>query len=168
MRYEVQRIGIFSAAKMAAGLYFVIMLFYAVVFLGLLALGVGFAELDAGQKLNLGQGLLFIGVLMPILAAIGGFIGGAIMALIYNFVAGLLGGVELEMYDQDKIGRNALPDTIVPPNPYQQMPMQQMPMQQMPMQQVPQATMMPQARPAPPQYRPPGPTPPPPPPPPRR
>ncbi len=41
--------------------------------------------------------LLFFIVIVPVLYAIGGFLGGMVLAALYNFVAPKVGGLELEL-----------------------------------------------------------------------
>ncbi len=44
---------------------------------------------------------LFMIILYPLLGLVAGFIGGFIMAWVYNLVAGRIGGVELEFEEDD-------------------------------------------------------------------
>ena len=77
----LKSIGVFSLAKMMAALYavggFIAGAFLAL--LGILGPGIAAAQSDAGA---------FIGMLFGV---------GAIMAFVYNLVAGIAGGVELEL-----------------------------------------------------------------------
>ena len=43
-----------------------------------------------------GIALIVMIVIMPALYAVGGFLGGAVMALLYNFVVQFTGGIELD------------------------------------------------------------------------
>jgi len=54
--------------------------------------------LGAGFATGVG-GLLVYGICIPIFYAVLGFIGGAIGALIYNIVAGSIGGIEIVLGD---------------------------------------------------------------------
>ena len=42
-------------------------------------------------------GAIFIAVLVPVVYAVMGFIGGAISALIYNLIAQKIGGIEIQL-----------------------------------------------------------------------
>ncbi|HEX8186700.1 MAG TPA: hypothetical protein VF747_18175, partial [Blastocatellia bacterium] len=48
-----------------------------------------------------GMGIISI-FIFPVIYGVLGFIGGAIAALIYNFAAGFMGGVELELESAEK------------------------------------------------------------------
>ncbi|MCX8189633.1 MAG: hypothetical protein N3F05_00155 [Candidatus Diapherotrites archaeon] len=94
----MKRIGVLSCAKvfavMYALIYFIVGLFMALGF-GLLGAAFGPSSSDAGGLLA-GMGFLAV-IIFPIIGLIGGFIAGAIIALIYNFVAGIVGGIEVEL-----------------------------------------------------------------------
>ncbi|MDD5340821.1 MAG: hypothetical protein PHC97_00055 [Patescibacteria group bacterium] len=70
-----------------------------------LVLGILFALVGAGISGMLGDqggwgmmgGGLFAIILMPIMYGIGGFISGAIVAWLYNLVAGWIGGIGIEL-----------------------------------------------------------------------
>lgn len=89
---RIKRFGIVQTAKIAGIIYF---LFTAVIFIpfGLLASLFSAAEYS-------GLGFLFSGVFaffFPILYGIIGFITTAIFCLIYNWIAGWTGGIEIEV-----------------------------------------------------------------------
>ena len=79
----IKKLGVLSVAKLQAVLMAIV---------GFIA-GLSFAVF--GDILFPGLGLLTI-VIMPIIYAIMGFIGGAIGAFLYNIVAGWVGGIEIE------------------------------------------------------------------------
>jgi hypothetical protein len=115
----IRRLGVLSFAKIqamvGAVMGLIIGLFYAFIFTVLGAVvtqaapgnagfgppGGGFGPPGGGMSpaggvaAFAGIGLMMV-VLMPILSGIGGFIGGALIALIYNLSAGLVGGLEIE------------------------------------------------------------------------
>jgi hypothetical protein len=96
---EIKRIGVLSAAKIVGGVYaglgLIIGLFSAC--FGLITFAGLISEADA-ELAGFGAGLFLAGLcLLPLLYGILGFIGGAIAALIYNVVAGVIGGLELEL-----------------------------------------------------------------------
>lgn len=95
----IQRIGVLSAAKILAATYAALgLLFGALVSLASL-LG---AAAAFGQNQGAGGafGMLFgVGaiIILPLFYGTIGFIGGAIGAFIYNLVAGVVGGIELDV-----------------------------------------------------------------------
>ncbi|MGD2250117.1 MAG: hypothetical protein PVF58_17070 [Candidatus Methanofastidiosia archaeon] len=96
---EIKKIGIVSLAKIQGALGaiigFIVGLFFA-------AIGSAFwsspGMAEAGMPPGMGA---FFGVaaiiLLPIAYGIGGFIGGVITAFLYNVVAGVVGGIEIEL-----------------------------------------------------------------------
>ena len=99
---ELKRVGVLSAAKIVGGVYaglgliigFFSACFAIIMFAGLISE----AEFEAA---GVGAGLFLAGIcLWPLLYGIMGFIGGAIAALIYNVVAGFIGGLELELSEK--------------------------------------------------------------------
>lgn len=92
----VKRIGVLSLAKIEAVVLavfgFIIGLFYAL-FFG--AMGAMMPAGRGGAAMG-GIGLLAI-IIIPVLYGVFGFIAGAIGAVIYNFAAGFMGGIELEL-----------------------------------------------------------------------
>jgi ABC-type antimicrobial peptide transport system permease subunit len=83
---KLKRIGVLSLAKLQAIL---------LAFMGLI-IGIPYAIIGT---FFLGEGLFTFGIfviIFPILYAIFGFIGGAIMAFLYNLVAGWVGGIEMD------------------------------------------------------------------------
>jgi hypothetical protein len=99
---EIKRIGVLSAAKIVGGVYaglgLIIGLFSAC--FGLIAFAGLISEADA-EFAGFGAGLFLAGLCFwPIVYGVLGFIGGAIAALIYNVVAGFIGGLELELSEK--------------------------------------------------------------------
>jgi hypothetical protein len=99
----IKRFGVISVAKMYSLLSFIIGLIFGVIY-GLLLIIFGAAmtavapsnEGTAGGVSTVVMGIgIIIGV--PLIYAVMGFISGAIGALIYNGVAGIMGGVQLEL-----------------------------------------------------------------------
>lgn len=94
----IRRIGVLSAAKISAALYAAIGLI-AGVFISLASL-VGAAAALGGDSAGGALGALFgVGaiVLLPLFYGAMGFIAGVISAFIYNVVAGVVGGIELDV-----------------------------------------------------------------------
>jgi hypothetical protein len=94
----IQRIGVFSLCKIVGALYGGLGLIAGAVlslasFFGLVfSAGDGAGEQDIALFLGLGA-ILFA----PLLYGALGFIGGILSAVIYNFAAGIAGGLELEV-----------------------------------------------------------------------
>ena len=85
--------GVFSVGKMLGTMYAIIGLIIGA-FVSLFALIGASAEGEGAMGLLLGVGAI---ILMPIFYGISGFIGGVISALIYNIVAGIAGGIEVNL-----------------------------------------------------------------------
>ena len=92
--FTLRRIGIFSVAKMAGGLYFLISLLFVPFLLLFAAIGAFAAE---GMDRLGAVPLVLLAVFIPFIYGLMGFLIGALMALIYNFVAGRFGGIELQL-----------------------------------------------------------------------
>lgn len=95
----IRSIGILSSGKVMGALYAIMGLIVGALF-SLVSL-VGFAASvassgDTGAIFSMLFGLGAI-ILMPLFYGIMGFIGGIIMALIYNVVASMVGGIEIEL-----------------------------------------------------------------------
>ena len=99
---KIEKIGVSSAAKiygLTLGILgFVLGIFYAIflsAFSGLL--GNSFPIAGAG-----GIGIIMV-IVFPIMYGIIGFIVGALGAVIYNFVASKMGGLEIQLSKEDEI-----------------------------------------------------------------
>ncbi len=97
----LRRIGVVSCAKMMTMLYALLGLVVGIFFslFGLLGMAAGLAGGREGAP-GAAIGAIFgIGaiIFMPIVYGLLGFIGGLLMAWLYNFVARLAGGIELEL-----------------------------------------------------------------------
>lgn len=97
---ELKKIDILSTALMSGFLYLLIGLIFGLIF-GCFAL-IGLAGINSltGEFDLSGIGALVFVCAMPIIYGIMGFIGGAIIALAYNIIASVLGGIKLE-FDMD-------------------------------------------------------------------
>lgn len=104
---EVKRIGVVSMAKVMGVLYLVLSLLVALplacfsLFSGSLFASAGFED---PETLGLGfatgiVGALIYAICLPLFYAVIGFIAGAIIAFVYNILAGSIGGIELELGD---------------------------------------------------------------------
>ncbi len=90
MKYQVAKMSIAQTAKVAAILYAV---------MGLVHFVIGVFIILFGKGPAIGVGILFI--FMPVLAAIFGFIGVAIVCWIYNIIASKMGGIEFELTEKN-------------------------------------------------------------------
>src|SRR5438552_2095842 len=91
---QIRSVGVMSVAKMFAAIYGAIALI-AVPFV-LIAAAAGL--MSGGSQAAFGAvGAVFIAILVPVVYAVVGFIGGAISALIYNLIAQKIGGIEVQL-----------------------------------------------------------------------
>ncbi len=92
----ITRVGPLSCAKVAGTLYVVLGLIFGGIF-SIVALAGGLVAGDA--DIGLLSGMFGVGavVLLPILYGCFGFVMTLILAALYNVVAGLVGGVELDV-----------------------------------------------------------------------
>jgi hypothetical protein len=88
MSQRIRRFGVGQTAKVVGILYLLIGLLLAPIFL--------FAATFAPEQSGFGIGLA---IAIPILYGCAGFVGAAIGCLIYNLVAGWVGGIEVELGD---------------------------------------------------------------------
>lgn len=96
----IRKVGVGSAGKIFGTLYFAIGLIIGAIFalFSLLGAGMGAAFSEGGDAGMLGA-LFGVGaiIILPICYGVIGFIGGIIMALVYNIVAGMVGGLQIEV-----------------------------------------------------------------------
>lgn len=91
----LKNVGVLSAGKVMACLYALLGLIVGG-FVSLFSL----AGVAAGGQNAAGASLFFGAaaiVLLPVMYGVMGFVGGIVMAALYNFVASLAGGIELEL-----------------------------------------------------------------------
>jgi hypothetical protein len=84
----IQKVDVLSSAKMMGMMYVLFGLIFAAFVLIASIFGVA---MGGGNAAGIG-GAFLMAVMMPVLYGLGGFIGGAIAAVIYNVVAGMGGG----------------------------------------------------------------------------
>ncbi|MCX6770904.1 MAG: hypothetical protein NTX79_02505 [Candidatus Micrarchaeota archaeon] len=97
---KLTRIGVVSTATTLAAVYAILGIVYALIYIVIIA-AVGAAM---GSVRSSGIGLAAIGlgagimiVAFPVIFAICGFIGGALMVVVYNFVVKYTGGIAFEV-----------------------------------------------------------------------
>ena len=102
-KLRIRKLGILSVAKIQAVMMFVIGLLIGILY-GLIVIiyslfGAGMVGGDAALAIGGGGVVLGIGLMIgiPITYGIVGFIAGAIVALVYNIFAGMVGGIEMEV-----------------------------------------------------------------------
>lgn len=98
----LKSVGIMSVGKIMGVLYAVLG-FIGGCFMSLVAMA-GIAANNQGGP-GAGAGMLFGAgaiILMPIFYGIMGFIGGIISAALYNFLAGVIGGIEMNLVSDDQ------------------------------------------------------------------
>lgn len=91
--FSLKSVGVLSVAKVMGCIYAVIGLILMPFFLlaGLIGSMAGGKDNPFGAV-----GALALGILAPILYGLLGFVGGAVMALLYNLMARFVGGIQLE------------------------------------------------------------------------
>lgn len=115
---KIRSIGVFSAAKMYGLFNGIFGLLVAPFFL----LGPGLAMLGGdGSKRSGFSGTIFAAVTLPIFCAVFGFIGGAVMAFIYNAISHAIGGLEVELESPSPLVANvpqvvSQPPIVTPPS----------------------------------------------------
>ncbi len=94
----ISRIGVLSLAKMLAVLYAFLGLFLGGVLslFSLMGAALGGASRDSGGVVAMLFGVGAV-IILPIVYGCLGFIGGLIMAALYNLVAKVMGGLEIEL-----------------------------------------------------------------------
>jgi len=97
---EIRRVGILSLALMLGVLYAAIGLIIGLLFACATLLSVGLIA-SAAEDLGIGGGGALVGLLyavcFPILYGAIGFVTGAIVGLLYNIIAGIIGGIKIEL-----------------------------------------------------------------------
>lgn len=109
----LKRLGVLSVGKVLGGIYVVLGLIIGGLFT-LLALGgiaVGSGSGSAGAAI-FGLGAI---ILLPLAYGAAGFIGGVILAALYNLVASMLGGIEMEFGYAAPLGRTQAEAATPPP-----------------------------------------------------
>ena len=105
-KLRIKKLGVLSVAKMYAVMAFIISLLIAIPYgLFIIVFSLIGAAGASGQSnegaLALGGGGIVMGIVVmiaiPIMYTVIAFIGGALGAVIYNILAGIVGGIEIEV-----------------------------------------------------------------------
>lgn len=121
----IKRFGVFSVAKMYGLVTFVVGFIVGVIYgLILIVFGAAISAFGPGRDATTGGvSTVVMGIIMmiafPIMYGILGFIGGAIGALIYNIMAGVVGGVKFELEAVQQEYAAPPPPNQWAPNQYQ-------------------------------------------------
>ncbi|MGH7267069.1 MAG: DUF3566 domain-containing protein [Candidatus Rokuibacteriota bacterium] len=96
---ELKRVGVLSLAKLEAIMMGAFGLLFGLITSFFSFVSSMFASPEISGLLGVGFGLAAI-LVFPILYAIFGFVAGAIGAFIYNLLAGVVGGIHLELVER--------------------------------------------------------------------
>jgi hypothetical protein len=98
---QIRSLGVLSCAKMMGALYGVLGLIVGAFMTLFSMVGAAFSDNGNGAA-ALGLGAASI-IVIPIMYAIMGFVGGIIMGFFYNVIAGVVGGIEIRTTLIDQI-----------------------------------------------------------------
>lgn len=95
----LKRVGVLSCGKISGVIYALIGLIFGGFFALFSLFGAGFAALQTNQSDALLGALFGVGavIFMPVFYGFMGFVMGLIGGALYNLVAGLIGGLEMEL-----------------------------------------------------------------------
>ena len=95
MKREITRLDVRSVALMVGAVMAVVSLLFCLLFFSVLSLPFTNMRLGGYERgLMFGGGLFFI-ILLPIIYGAMGLISGALSAVVYNFIAGRIGGIKI-------------------------------------------------------------------------
>jgi len=105
IKKKVTRVGVLKCGLIQSVIGAVMGLIVGIIYFGMFSMGgllsgiSGMEEFSAmGAGLGIGMGFAFL-VFIPILYAIFGFIGGAVIAAVFNLAAGWVGGIDVQLED---------------------------------------------------------------------
>ena len=104
MRRQVKKIGALSAGVMLGAICAVLAFFWALWSARFMFFEQPDAVLGASAEFSQFGPLLI--VFLPLIAALGGFIAGVVLAGLYTWLAGSLGGLTIELSDPDRPERD--------------------------------------------------------------
>ena len=88
----IRRVGPLSCAKVAGVIYLILGFFFGAC-ISLFAMGGFFADGGSQMPFYFGTGAI---VMLPIFYGVLGFLGTLVMTMLFNFVVGITGGVEVD------------------------------------------------------------------------
>jgi len=95
MKREITHLDVGSVALMVGVIVAVLSLLFCILFFSVLSLQFPNIQLGGHERgLIFGKGILFV-ILVPIIYGIVGIISGALSAVVYNFIAGRIGGIKI-------------------------------------------------------------------------
>src|SRR2546425_9507 len=96
---QLRSVGVLSIAKIMGAMYALLGLLFLPIFLIAAAAGmIGGASGDNKMAgMAAGVGMLVVAIIMPLIYGAMGFVGGAIGAFLYNFLAGRVGGIVMNL-----------------------------------------------------------------------
>lgn len=100
----VRRVGVLSVGKVLGLVYALLGLIFGAFFTVFAILGTAASRprgAGAGGSLLIGVGAV---IFIPLLYGAIGFVGGVIVAAVYNVVASLVGGIEIELEQPPRVG----------------------------------------------------------------
>jgi hypothetical protein len=95
--FRLRRLDVLSVAKMMAVIYGVLGLFAAAMFILIGGIMTTVGRQTGAQAAFNGAFSIAMGIFAPFCYAAMGFVGGALIAVVYNFVAARIGGVQVEL-----------------------------------------------------------------------
>ncbi|MGI8788464.1 MAG: hypothetical protein ACR2HG_11965 [Pyrinomonadaceae bacterium] len=101
-KLKINKLGVLSVAKIQGAVLFVLGLIIGIIY-GIIIIAISLLGAGIGGRGNLiaGGGGVVMGIVMmilfPVMYGAMGFVGGAISALLYNFFARMVGGIEMEI-----------------------------------------------------------------------
>lgn len=107
--HTIQRIGVLSAAKMHAVVMLAVGVLVGLIY-GAILVGAGLIAMmggSGGGSVGLLVGGVAFAFVFPLLYAALGFLIGALTAWVYNLAAGYIGGVEIELGQDDSMAHGS-------------------------------------------------------------
>lgn len=94
-------VSVLQTGLVFGGLYALISLIFSIflIIFGLIAMVAGSASNDAAAAFGGGIGMIVLAVAIPFIYGAAGFIGGVIVAAVYNLIAKITGGIEVTVAD---------------------------------------------------------------------
>jgi len=114
---RIRRFNVVKTATVVALMYTVIVAVFAIPFFLLFAIAGVSVNGGPTQAVGNGFGLIVVGIVAALVYGLIGWIATAILCLLYNFVAGLVGGIEVEVDRPEPPPPPAWMTSTTPPPP---------------------------------------------------